>query len=346
MTIATLAPYATFAILLLAILNFFLNMKDRKHSKESSARKDILSHMAWIGHKSAELKDYNFIIFRIHNPSSYIFNGVIENTILENNLFKTKRFYFNFEKSNRKSIYITIKDKSAEKENKIVAKLEHINPELFKVRLKKGILSKKNTSEFDFINNLKINPVEGYGVNNNRLLTDDIIDEIRPRLNYDKVKELLGTPNKELESHSFIEDYCFESEKNTFHSDLYFLKNAILKVTTTDKKSIYSITILGHESNITLPKLDIMYDLINEYDTTVITKEMINDALIVPIKTMKINSTAIQHLIGPPFREYVTYFVDGGVEDEDTNCLVGREIIGFCISSDKEAFYIYDYEII
>lgn len=346
MTIATLAPYATFAILLLAVLNFFLNMRDRKHNQESSARKDILSHMAWTGHKSVELEDYNSIIFRIHNPSSYIFNGVIEKTIFKNNLFETKRFHFNFEKSNRKLIYITIKDKSSEKENKIVAKLEHINPELFNIRLKKSILSKKNPSEFDFINNLKINPVEGYEVNNNKLLTDDILDKIRPKLNYDKVKELLGTPNKEIESHSFIEDDCFENEKNIFHSDLYFLKNAILKVTTTDKKSIHSISILGHESNITLPKLDIIYNPINEYDTTVIIKEMINDALIVPIRTMKINSTAIQHFIGPPFREYVTYFVDGDVEEDNTNCLVGREIIGFCISSDKEAFYIYDYEII
>lgn len=61
---------------------------------------------------------------------------------------------------------------------------------------------------------------------------------------------------------------------------------------------------------------------------------------------MRDSATAIQHHIGPPFYKHLTYFVDGYIkEDEDHNSLIGKEIIGFCLSDGEMSFYIYDYEM-
>lgn len=354
MNIVSLAPYATFAILLLAFLNFLLNIKDRRNNQETETKKNFLNHTAWTNEGDIYSQDFNFITLKVNNISSYVFNGIIEYHVLENNHIKNKNLVFYFEKSSGNSIYIVVRETNGYKEfGERKAKLKRINPELFHLSFKNSISNKKVDFNLEFPSELKIHPVDGYKVDdssnshsNKKLLTNDIISAISPERNYDKVKELLGIPDKTIEDFSVFEDDETQEEDKKITSDLYFLKNAYLKVTTLDKVSIYSLTVFGYGSDISLPDIHYIGEISrNESSVAIVDEEIINGARFASVRTMRDSATAIQHRIGPPFYKCLTYFVDGYVDDEDYNSLIGREIIGFCISDGDMSFYIYDYEM-
>ncbi|TSB23720.1 hypothetical protein FOR85_04380 [Psychrobacter sp. YGAH215] len=355
MDIVTLAPYATFAILLLALLNFLLNMKDRRNKQEIETRKNFLNHTAWTNEGDINSQDFNFITLRVHDISSYIFNGTIEYHTFEDDHIKNKNLVFYFRKSSGNSIYITVRETNGYQEfGEHKAKLKRINPELFHLNFKSSIFRRKANFDFQLPSELKIHPVDGYKVNDDsnsnhdkKLLTNDIINAISPERNYDKVKELLGIPDKTIEDHSVFEDDDIRKDDKQITSDLYFLKNAYLKVTTLDKVSIYSLTVFGYGSDISLPDIHYIGEISrNESSVAIVDEEMLNGARFASIRTMRDSAAAIQHRIGPPFYKCLTYFVHGYIDDdEDYNSLIGREIIGFCISDGDMSFYIYDYEM-
>jgi len=356
MDIVNLAPYATFAILLLAFLNFLLNMKDRRNNQEIETRKNFLNHTAWTNEGNINSQDFKFITLRIHDISPYIFNGTIEYHIFEDEHIKNKNLVFYFRKSSGNSIFITVRETNGYKEfGERKAKLKCINPELFHLSFKSSIFNKKAYFDLEFPSELKIHPVDGYKVDdssnshsNKKLLTNDIISALSPERNYDKVKELLGIPDKTIKDYSvFEEEDDIQKDDKQITSDLYFLKNAYLKVTTLDKVSIYSLTVFGYSSDISLPDIHYIGEVSrNEASIAIVDEEIINGARFTSVRTMRDSATAIQHHIGPPFYKHLTYFVDGYIkEDEDHNSLIGKEIIGFCLSDGEMSFYIYDYEM-
>lgn len=183
--------------------------------------------------------------------------------------------------------------------------------------------------------------------NSEKILTDNLVKTFSPERNYKKVKEILGEPDKMYDDFSIFEgnDYNHTNSKQ-FQSDLYFLKNAILKITTYDKISICSITVFPLDDFIEIP----YYDFFSEGNSTnesysKISKEFIDaHARVTDVRTIREWGFAIQTSIGPPFYKYLTLFsYSGDSNDEIENC-IGMPIDGFCLSDDEYAFYIYEYE--
>ncbi|VXC56277.1 MULTISPECIES: hypothetical protein [Chryseobacterium] len=186
-------------------------------------------------------------------------------------------------------------------------------------------------------------------LNSNIVLTNELIETFHPERNYIKVKEILGSPDKSYEDFSIFEDELTESVM--YLSDLYFLKNAILKVTTIDSKSIHSITIFSYKEKIEIPGL--FYPCENtelNLGEAKICEEVIKYInKYTPVHTIRDLGFAIQNYSGAPFYKYITFFCFDNVtkakETYDVNEFIGKPIEGFCLSNSDSAFYIHDYEL-
>lgn len=186
-----------------------------------------------------------------------------------------------------------------------------------------------------------------------KVLTNEIVDKICPERNYDKVKEILGVPDKVITDESafdnkFSFDIFSEDELKNITSDLYFLENAVLKVTTIDKQSIHALTVLSYDK-LLLPDIP---HYCNEYGDALtnakVCQELIDNSIIGSIRTIRDSAIALRTYTGPPFYKHMTYFINGYLQDEenpDESELIGSPISGFCLSNSEMVFYIYDYEL-
>lgn len=186
-----------------------------------------------------------------------------------------------------------------------------------------------------------------------RVLTNEIVDKIGPERNYEKVKEILGVPDKVVADESVFDsefpfDVFSEDELKNITSDIYFLENAVLKVTTIDKQSIHALTVLSYDK-LLLPDIP---HYCNEYGDDLtdakVCQELVDNSAIGSIRTIRDSAIALRTYMGPPFYKHMTYFIDGYLEDEenpDESELIGSPISGFCLSDSKMVFYIYDYDL-
>lgn len=177
-----------------------------------------------------------------------------------------------------------------------------------------------------------------------KILTDKIIKELNPERAYEKAKELLGAPNKTFEDYSVTEDNSIEEQNQKFYSSLYFLKNAYIKITTKDEKSIHAITVLTHDPKITLPFFNERENA-DSLGSTFVDEGIIHHPNISIRHTYNVRESAVilsQYLGAPTYRT-ISYFCNGLPSDEIGD-LLGREIFGFCLSID-DVFYIHDYDL-
>ncbi|WP_175622944.1 hypothetical protein [Chryseobacterium schmidteae] len=209
------------------------------------------------------------------------------------------------------------------------------------------IIIERIINRHDKVKELK-NGTSPKNLNSNIVLTNELIETFHPQRNYVKVKEILGSPDKSYEDFSIFEDVSNESEK--YISDLYFLKNANLKITTVDSKSIHSITVFSYTKKIEIPSL--FYPCENtdlNLGEAKVCEEVIKYTnRHTPVHTIRDLGFAIQNYSGAPFYKYITFFcfddITKAKETYDLNEFVGKPIEGFCLSSSDSAFYIHDYE--
>lgn len=186
-----------------------------------------------------------------------------------------------------------------------------------------------------------------------KILTNEIFQALSPGRNYAKAKEILGISDKVIKDGSVFEDgtsfnIFSEDELENITSDIYFLKNAILKVTTIDKQSIHALTVLSYDKLLLpdIPHYCNMYDDI--VANTKVCQELVDNAIVGSVRTMRDSAIALRTYMGPPFYKHMTYFIDGYLEDEENpnkDELIGSEVVGFCLSESDMVFYIYDYEL-
>ena len=179
-----------------------------------------------------------------------------------------------------------------------------------------------------------------------RKLTNEIIESLFPEKNYLKAEQLLGLPDKTYHDYSIFKDEDFD-DRISYTTDLYIMDNALFKVTTSDKISIYSITVFSYDDSIVIPDIFYPYDSFSNKVTEAKICSEITDHISASttIHTIRERSFAIQNRTGPPFYKRVTFFCDDLLENENTpNVLIGQQIYGFCLSSSEAAFYIYSNE--
>lgn len=319
----------------------YLNAKKQSDEKlNERIKKAFIKKMEWSNEGNTEGTDSIFFDMIIENPESYHFFGKIN---YYDNDMNVQTLVFYFDKIRNKNIHLNIRKTNGYKEYGLSkAKLKFINDDLFQIKFCK-VWSLHNDN---FIPELpRKTLVFPNPMNDSRLtLTDSIIDEISPGRNYAKVNEILGISDKTGTDYSIFEDSIHEKRSESVTSDLFFLKNALLKVTTLDKKSIYSITVFPHDRKITLP--GIFYPC--SYHNNIVgearlCKEIIEYAtLIEPITTVRDRAKALQNYTGAPFYRYITYFIDDVPKDGE---LEDQVIQGFCLSSGNMAFYIYEGEL-
>lgn len=186
--------------------------------------------------------------------------------------------------------------------------------------------------------------------NNNIIITDELIEAILPNRNYSKAKELFGIPDKTFDDYSIFQEEI--DSTNIPKSDLYFLKNANLKITTLDEKKICSITIFSYDNKINIPS--IYYPC--EERSTIIGKATVCKSIInnfsnkSQVHTIRNRGFAIQNYFGAPFYQYITYFCfdnfTNANEPYEIKDFINQPIEGFCLSNiGSQAFYIFDYEL-
>lgn len=176
---------------------------------------------------------------------------------------------------------------------------------------------------------------------NKKFLTNQIIIELSPERNFQKVEELLGTPDKIYDDYSVLDD--IEHEKNQFTSVLYYLDNAELKITTKDKQSIFAITVLTSDTKIVLPFFGEEINSKLMHDAK-ISEDLIenHNIKITPVRTIRDYAVLVTENIGPPFYKSISYFCIAN----DDNDVLNSSIFGFSFSSQYDtAFYIHDYEL-
>ena len=175
-------------------------------------------------------------------------------------------------------------------------------------------------------------------INSNTVFTNELIEAILPNKNYSIAKELFGIPDKTFEDFSIFQNETDTQKKPK--SDLYFLKNANLKITTLDEKTICSITIFSYKSKINIPS--IYYPCENK--SSIVGKAIICDSIIenisnkTQVHTIRDRGFAIQNSFGAPFYNYITYFCFDNISNVnelyDIKDFVNQTIEGFCLSND------------
>lgn len=328
-------------------MSYMNSKKEGSEKSKSKIRDAFIKKMEWSNEGQIDTTDTIFFDLSIKNPNTHHFYGKISYFDEDR---KLKNLVFYFDKVDNKSIYLNLKKTNGYTEHGLAkAKLKYINDDLFQIKFYKpwsfqdeGFTPVLPRKTFIFPNTL-------YGDENatsNIILTDDIIEEIAPGRNYAKVRDILGISDKTGKDYSVFEDLLSDERKDeSAIADLYFLRNALLKVTTLDKESIYSITVFPYDSKITISGL--LY-ICEQYSNVVgearICKEIIDHAHNNQhISTVRDSARAIQNYTGAPFYKYITYFMNDISKDEEQ--LEGQLISGFCISDGDMAFYIYDSEL-
>lgn len=182
-----------------------------------------------------------------------------------------------------------------------------------------------------------------------RIITESIISVLRPGSNIELMRELLGVPTAQSNSDWLI---FKEEEKNT-NSYLYIFKNAYVKITSEDNKTIDSFTIFPHDNSFKIDEFvfpcNTKSNALNEMK---VCKDLIKSATNHTfIHTTIDASFAIEIYIPNPLYQYYTYFGYGPDnsfkyhESKDPNLFIGGTVNGLCISnSEGDAHFIYCME--
>lgn len=343
--------------------------KNDKIKLEKDVREAFLSKKEWSNEGVVNGTDTVFFDLLITNPPRHIFSGKILyfDTEGEGEQFRgeERELVFYLEKIRKKTITLRLSHTNGYREHgSSKAKLKYINDDLFDITFSKGSRFSKERFLPNLPRKTQIFPIETSIVeesdfHNNtvsRIITNEIISMISPKRNYDKVKEVLGIAHKTIyedssifegiNDNSLLFDYSAEEIANP-KSDIYFLKNAKLKLTTLNGKTIHSVTIFSRDSSLKIP---LKFYLCDNYKNTLgdarICQEIVDIASVQSVRARYDSATAIQNHLGPS-NGYITYFVDGHLDDDDTqdyNKLIGDKITGFCLSESAMSFYIFDYE--
>lgn len=182
-----------------------------------------------------------------------------------------------------------------------------------------------------------------------KIIKDDILYSLRPGVNIEFMRQLLGAPTK----HSNQDNPLFAEESTGItNSYLYILNNAYLKITSKDNVSIDSITIFPTDEQFRVHE----WEYLCEEKETRLNRITVGEKLIeianshTFISTMKDNVFAIETYIPNPYYNSYTFFGHAYrgheyVDTNDINLLKGGTITGICIASDHDtAHYIYEYE--
>lgn len=343
--------------------------KEDKIKLEKDVREAFLSKKEWSNEGVVNGTDIIFFDLLIDNPPRSNFSGKILyfDTESKGKQFRgeERELVFYLEKIRKKTITLRLSHTNGYREHgSSKAKLRYINNDLFDIAFSKGSLFSKERFLPNLPRKTQIFPietsiVEDSGPYNNiasRILTNEIISTVSPERNYAKAKEVLGVAHKtieqdssifeEIDDNSMLFQYSAEELANP-QSDIYFLKNANLKLTTLNRKTIHSVTIVSRDSSLKIP---LKFYLCDSYKNTLgdarICQEIIDTAIVQSVRARHDSATAIQNYLGPS-NGYITYFVDGHLDDDDTqdyNKLIGKKITGFCLSESHMSFYIFDYE--
>lgn len=361
-----LSTVAGVIVLLFTAVSVYYLLAERKEKIEDKVKSAFLKSKVWGNEGVINGKDLVFFELCVGDPDIHIFSGEIKYFDSE---YQEKRLTFYFKKINKKKITLSVHKTIGWRDvGWAKARLDFINPDLFKITFSKGYGFRKDRFMPDlprkthiFPHRVHINDVDiadeadiPQKDASRKMLTNDIIEVLSPERNYAKVKELLGVPDKVMKDFNVFEDeneYIIFSadELENITSDIYFLDNAVLKVTTIDRQAIYSITVFGYDDQLEIPGIYYPCDMHNNTLAEArICQEIVDTATITSVRTIRDSATALRTSIGPPFYKYITYFTHGHLDDEENpnyNTLVGREISGFCLSKSNLAFYIYDYEL-
>lgn len=328
-------------------MSYINSWKEGSEKSNSKIREAFVKKIEWSNEGQTDTTDSIFFGLSIDNPNIHHFYGNI-NYFDEG--WNSKNLVFYFEKIRNKNIYLNLRKMNRYNEHGLAkAKLKYINDDLFQIKFYKpwGFHHESFTPNlprktFIFPNAL----YDSESAASKILLTDNIIEEISPGRNYAKVKDILGISDKTGINYSIFEDLLSDERKDeSAIADLYFLRNALLKVTTLDKESIYSITVFAYDSKITISGL---FYTCEQYSNVIgearICKEITDHAHNnQQISTIRDSARAIQNYTGAPFYKYITYFVNDISKDDEQ--LEGKLISGFCLSDGDMAFYIYDSEL-
>lgn len=343
--------------------------KEENIKLAENAREAFLSRKEWTNEGDIKSKDTMFFNILITDPSRHIFSGKIIylDTELEGNkyLVNENELTFYLIKIRKKSITLKLSHTNGYREyGSAKAELKFINKDSFEIAFSKGSIFNKDRFLPELPRKTEVFPVETSIIEKNdlqsntpsRVLTNEIISMISPERNYAKVQEVLGLSHKTIDQDSSVfegitdRSIHFKYSKKELEnpkSDIYFLKNANVKITTFDNKTIHSITIFSRDSSLKIPE---KFYICDTYKNTVgdarICQEIIDIAYIQSVRARYDSATAIQNHLGPS-NGYITYFINGHLDDEDSpnyNKLIGEKITGFCLSESEMVFYIYDYE--
>lgn len=360
-----LSTVAGVVVLLFTAISVYYVFAERKEKLEDKVKSSFLKNKVWGNEGVINGKDLVFFELYIGDPKSHIFSGEIKYFDAED---QDQRLTFYFKKINRKKITLSVHQTIGWRDvGQAKAKLNFINPDLFKITFSKGYGFSKDrfmpdlpckTHIFPHKVRVDVDVADKAGIPqknaSRKMLTNDIIEALSPERNYAKVKELLGVPDKVMKDFNVFEDndeyrIFSANELKEITSDIYFLDNAVLKVTTIDRQAIYSITVVGYDDQLKIPGIYYPCDMYNNTLAEArICQEIVDTATITSVRTIRDSATALRTSIGPPFYKYITYFTYGHLDDEENpnyNTLVGNEILGFCLSDSNLAFYIYDYEL-
>ena len=182
-----------------------------------------------------------------------------------------------------------------------------------------------------------------------RVITDSIISNLQPGTNIELMRELLGVPTKQSNSDWPV----FKEEAKTTNSYLYILKNAYIKITSEDNKTIDSFTLFPSDNTFKINEFvfpcDTNENILNEMK---VCKELIESATNHTFINTRIDASfAIEIYIPNPLYQNYTYFgygPDNSFEyhkSKDPNLFIGGTVNGVCISnSEGNAYFIYDTE--
>lgn len=337
---------------LFTVISVYHIIMERKEKLEDKVKNAFLKSKVWTNEGDINSKDSVFFDLCIEEPNHHFFSGKINYYNAE----QEQHLTFYFEKVNRKIITLKLHETVGWRNvGSAKARLTFINPESFKIVFSKGYGFRKDRFMPDLPRKTKIFPSKVNGTISEvatrqndisrKILTNDIIVALSPERNYAKAKEMLGVPDKVIKDSSVFEDkFRFDviskEDLENITSDLYFLENAVLKVTTIDKQSIHALTVLCNDE-LLLPDLP-------HYCSDKVCQELLENAIIGSVRTIKESAIALRTYMGPPFYKHMTYFTNGYLEDEDNpneDKLIGSEIVGFCLSESQMVFYIYDYEL-
>jgi len=208
--------------------------------------------------------------------------------------------------------------------------------------LQQWYLNRKENKKFDEDKIVKPKHLE-------RVITDSIISDLRPGTNIELMRELLGTPTKQSNSDWLI----FKEEEKKTNSYLYILKNAYVKITSEDNKTIDTFTLFPHDNSFKIDEFVFPCNTngkaLNEIK---VCKDLIERATNHTFIHTRIDASfALEIYIPNPLYQNYTYFgygPDNSFEynkSKDPNLFIGGTVTGVCISNSEEnAFFIYHME--